>query len=77
MTPTSVVELGRQALMKVTLLVSAPLFIAALVTRPGDQHFPGGDADRINETTLSFDAEAGGDLPYAGRRRPLSMLIGC
>ena len=31
MTPTAVIELGRQA-VEVTLLVSAPLFIAALVT---------------------------------------------
>ena len=31
MTPTAVIELGRQA-VEVTLLVSAPLFIAALAT---------------------------------------------
>jgi flagellar biosynthetic protein FliQ len=31
MTPTTVIEIGRQAL-EVALMVSAPLFIAALVT---------------------------------------------
>ena len=31
MTPTTVIELGRQAI-EVTLMVSAPLFLAALVT---------------------------------------------
>mgnify|MGYP000851776087 FL=1 len=51
MTPTSVVELGRQAL-EVTLLVSAPLFIAALVTGLVVSVFQA--ATQINETTLSF-----------------------
>jgi flagellar biosynthetic protein FliQ len=51
MTPTSVVELGRQAL-EVTLLVSAPLFIAALVTGLVISIFQA--ATQINETTLSF-----------------------
>jgi flagellar biosynthesis protein FliQ len=31
MTPSTVIEIGRQA-MEVTLLVSAPLFLAALIT---------------------------------------------
>ena len=51
MTPTSVVELGRQAL-EVTLLVSAPLFIAALVTGLVVSIFQA--ATQINEMTLSF-----------------------
>lgn len=51
MTPTSVVELGRQAL-EVTLLISAPLFIAALVTGLVISIFQA--ATQINETTLSF-----------------------
>lgn len=51
MTPTSVVELGRQAL-EVTLLVSAPLFIAALVTGLIVSIFQA--ATQINENTLSF-----------------------
>ncbi|MBK6553900.1 MAG: flagellar biosynthesis protein FliQ [Rhodocyclaceae bacterium] len=51
MTPTSVVELGRQAL-EVTLLVSAPLFIAALVTGLVVSIFQA--ATQINENTLSF-----------------------
>jgi flagellar biosynthetic protein FliQ len=50
-TPTSVVELGRQAL-EVTLLVSAPLFIAALVTGLVVSIFQA--ATQINESTLSF-----------------------
>ena len=51
MTPTSVIELGRQAL-EVTLLVSAPLFIAALVTGLVVSIFQA--ATQINENTLSF-----------------------
>ena len=51
MTPTAVIELGRQAL-EVTLLVSAPLFIAALVTGLVVSIFQA--ATQINETTLSF-----------------------
>ena len=51
MTPTSVVELGRQAL-EVTLLVSAPLFIAALVTGLLVSIFQA--ATQINEQSLSF-----------------------
>ena len=51
MTPTAVVEIGRQA-VEVTLLVSAPLFIAALVTGLIVSIFQA--ATQINETTLSF-----------------------
>jgi flagellar biosynthetic protein FliQ len=51
MTPTTVVEIGRQA-VEVTLLVSAPLFIAALVTGLIVSIFQA--ATQINETTLSF-----------------------
>ncbi|MBI4754685.1 MAG: flagellar biosynthesis protein FliQ [Betaproteobacteria bacterium] len=51
MTPTTVVELGRQAI-EVTLLVSAPLFLAALVTGLIVSILQA--ATQINEMTLSF-----------------------
>ena len=51
MTPTAVIELGRQA-VEVTLLVSAPLFIAALATGLIISIFQA--ATQINEMTLSF-----------------------
>jgi flagellar biosynthetic protein FliQ len=51
MTPTTVVELGRQAL-EVGLLVAAPLFIAALVTGLIVSVLQA--ATQINEMTLSF-----------------------
>lgn len=51
MTPATVVEIGRQA-MEVMLLVSAPLFIAALVTGLLISLFQA--ATQINEATLSF-----------------------
>ncbi len=51
MTPTTVVDLGRQAI-EVTLMVSAPLFLAALVTGLVISIFQA--ATQINEMTLSF-----------------------
>ncbi len=51
MTPTTVIDIGRQAL-EVTLLISAPLFIAALVTGLLISIFQA--ATQINEATLSF-----------------------
>lgn len=51
MTPTTVVEIGRQA-VEITLLISAPLFIAALVTGLLVSIFQA--ATQINEATLSF-----------------------
>ena len=51
MTPTTVIDLGRQAL-ELTLLVSAPLLIAALVTGLIISIFQA--ATQINEQTLSF-----------------------
>ncbi|MBN8440751.1 MAG: flagellar biosynthesis protein FliQ [Thauera sp.] len=51
MTPTAVVELGRQAI-EITLLVSAPLFLAALITGLIISIFQA--ATQINEMTLSF-----------------------
>jgi flagellar biosynthesis protein FliQ len=51
MTPTMVIEIGRQA-MEVALLVSAPLFIAALAVGLIISIFQA--ATQINETTLSF-----------------------
>ena len=51
MTPTAVIELGRQAI-EVTLMVSAPLFLAALVTGLLISIFQA--ATQINEMTLSF-----------------------
>jgi flagellar biosynthetic protein FliQ len=51
MTPTTVIEIGRQA-VEVTLLISAPLFIAALATGLLICIFQA--ATQINEATLSF-----------------------
>ncbi len=51
MTPTTVIEIGRHA-VEVTLLISAPLFIAALVTGLIVSIFQA--ATQINEMTLSF-----------------------
>ena len=51
MTPTTVIDIGRQA-VEVMLLVSAPLFIAALVTGLIISIFQA--ATQINEMTLSF-----------------------
>ncbi len=51
MTPTTVIDLGRQAI-EVTLMISAPLFIAALVTGLIISIFQA--ATQINEMTLSF-----------------------
>lgn len=51
MTPSTVVEIGRVAI-EVTLLVSMPMFIAALVTGLVVSIFQA--ATQINEMTLSF-----------------------
>jgi flagellar biosynthetic protein FliQ len=51
MTPTTVIEIGRQA-VEVSLLLSAPLFIAALATGLLISIFQA--ATQINESTLSF-----------------------
>ncbi|HEX8988924.1 MAG TPA: flagellar biosynthesis protein FliQ [Rhodocyclaceae bacterium] len=51
MTPATVVEIGRQA-VEVMLIVSAPLFIAALATGLLISIFQA--ATSINEATLSF-----------------------
>ena len=51
MTPTAVIEIGRHAL-EITLLVSMPLFLAALVTGLVISIFQA--ATQINEMTLSF-----------------------
>jgi flagellar biosynthetic protein FliQ len=51
MTPTTVIDLGRQAL-ELALTVSAPLFLAALVTGLLVSIFQA--ATQINEMTLSF-----------------------
>ena len=51
MTPTTVIEIGRGAL-ELTLMVSAPLFAAALVTGLLVSIFQA--ATQINEMTLSF-----------------------
>ncbi|MBK8523046.1 MAG: flagellar biosynthesis protein FliQ [Betaproteobacteria bacterium] len=51
MTPQTVMELGRQAL-EITLLVSAPMLMAALVTGLIVSIFQA--ATQINESTLSF-----------------------
>jgi flagellar biosynthetic protein FliQ len=51
MTPTTVIEIGRNA-VEITLLISAPLFIAALVIGLIVSIFQA--ATQINEATLSF-----------------------
>jgi len=51
MTPTTVIEIGRQA-VEVTILVSLPLFAAALITGLLVSIFQA--ATQINEATLSF-----------------------
>ena len=51
MTPTTVIEIGRGAL-ELALMVSAPLFAAALVTGLIVSIFQA--ATQINEVTLSF-----------------------
>ncbi|MFN6960927.1 MAG: flagellar biosynthesis protein FliQ [Rhodocyclaceae bacterium] len=51
MTPTTVIDIGRQA-VEITLLISAPLFIAALATGLIVSIFQA--ATQINEATLSF-----------------------
>ncbi len=51
MTPSNVIELGRVAI-EVTLLVSMPMFLAALVTGLVVSIFQA--ATQINEMTLSF-----------------------
>jgi len=51
MTPASVIEIGRVAI-EVTLLVSTPMFLAALVTGLVVSIFQA--ATQINEMTLTF-----------------------
>ena len=51
MTPTTVIEIGRGA-VELTLMISAPLFLAALVTGLVISIFQA--ATQINESTLSF-----------------------
>ncbi len=51
MTPTAVIEIGRGA-VELTLMISAPLFLAALVTGLVISIFQA--ATQINESTLSF-----------------------
>jgi len=51
MTPATVIELGRQAI-EISLLLSAPLLLAALVTGLVVSIFQA--ATQINEMTLSF-----------------------
>ena len=51
MTPSTVIEIGRHAL-EITLLISAPLFLAALATGLLISIFQA--ATSINEATLSF-----------------------
>ena len=51
MTPTMVIDIGRQA-VEVTLMLAAPLFLAALITGLTVSIFQA--ATQINEMTLSF-----------------------
>ena len=51
MTPSTIIDIGRQA-VEVTLMMAAPLFLAALVTGLLVSVFQA--ATQINEMTLSF-----------------------
>ncbi|MDX9700873.1 MAG: flagellar biosynthesis protein FliQ [Rhodocyclaceae bacterium] len=51
MTPSTVIDIGRQA-VEVTLLMAGPLFLAALLTGLAVSIFQA--ATQINEMTLSF-----------------------
>lgn len=51
MNPSTVIEIGRSAI-EVTLMISAPLFLAALITGLIVSIFQA--ATQINEATLSF-----------------------
>lgn len=51
MTPSTVIDIGRQAI-ELTLLMSAPLFLAALITGLIVSVFQA--ATQINEMTLTF-----------------------
>lgn len=51
MTPEMIVDIGRQA-VEVTLMIAAPLFLAALITGLVISVFQA--ATQINEMTLSF-----------------------
>lgn len=51
MTPSTVVDIGRQAI-EITLMMSAPLFLAALITGLIVSIFQA--ATQINEMTLTF-----------------------
>ncbi len=51
MTPTMVIDIGRQA-VEVTLMMATPLFLAALLTGLAVSIFQA--ATQINEMTLSF-----------------------
>ncbi|MFN3987471.1 MAG: flagellar biosynthesis protein FliQ [Rhodocyclaceae bacterium] len=51
MTPTTVIDLGRQA-VELTLMMATPLFLAALLTGLTVSVFQA--ATQINEMTLSF-----------------------
>lgn len=52
MTPELVMNIGRQAFIEITLLLSAPLLLAALVIGLAVSIFQA--ATQINEQTLSF-----------------------
>lgn len=51
MTPSTVIDIGRQAI-EITLMMSAPLFLAALITGLIVSIFQA--ATQINEMTLTF-----------------------
>ena len=51
MTPSTVIDIGRQAL-EITIMMAAPLFLAALITGLLVSVFQA--ATQINEMTLSF-----------------------
>ena len=71
MTPESVMTLGRKA-MEVTLMVSAPMLLVALVDRPGGQHLPGRHPDQRNDPVLH--PQAGRPVRHAGGGRAVDAV---
>ena len=68
MTPETVMTVGSRAL-EITLMLAAPLLLAALVTGLIVGMFQA--ATQINEMTLSFIPKLIGDGRDAGARRPV------
>jgi flagellar biosynthetic protein FliQ len=71
MNPESVMTMGRTA-MEVTLMVSAPMLLVALIIGLVVSIFQA--ATQINEATLSFIPKAGRRFRRAGGGRPVDAV---